>query len=81
MEENLNLTEKLKTLNTAMSQETLKYLYSLFKELNLCTQELNELVNNCIDLQNGKPVDVNSLLGYSEASSCNILTLINKSLN
>jgi hypothetical protein len=71
MEENLNLTEKVKALNAAISPETLKSLYKLFEELNGCTQDLNNLVTNCIDLYNKQEVSINSLLGYEHIKPCN----------
>ncbi len=40
-------------------------MHQLFIELNTCTNDLNELVNNCIDMYNGKSIDISSLLGYS----------------
>jgi chromosome segregation ATPase len=74
MEENLNLKDNLNTLDTAMSAETLKFLYKLFEELNGCTLELNNLVKNCIDLHKGKQVEIDSLLGC--VKSCNYFILV-----
>lgn len=78
LEEKINLSEKLSTLNAAMSPETLKYLFSLFKELNLCVKDLNELVTICIDFYHGKQIDVNYLLGYSKDVSCESFYLFRK---
>ena len=72
MDENLNSNEKVKALDAAMSPETLKSLYKLFEELNGCTQDLNNLATNCIDLYNKQEVSVNSLLGYEHIKPCNL---------
>jgi chromosome segregation ATPase len=69
MKENLNLKDSLTSLDTAMSSDALKFLYKLFGELNICTLELDNLVKNCIDLHEGKQVEIDSLLGCH--NSCN----------
>lgn len=62
-DENLTLKDKLNGLETVMNADLKKMLQLLFKELNYCTIDLDELVNNCVDIYSGKQVDLNSLLG------------------
>ena len=64
MNSNLAMTEKLKSYESIMNAELEKLLQNMFKELNICTSDLNDLVNNCLDLYAGRQVDVTSLLGH-----------------
>lgn len=48
-----------------LSADTTKLLHLLFIELSACTSDLDTLVNNVIDIYNGKQVDITSLLGCS----------------
>lgn len=67
--ENLNLREKCQSFELMQSSETTKMLHILFIELSACTNDLDELVNNCIDIYNGKQIEISSLLGYGRKSS------------
>lgn len=64
MHENLNLNEKCKSFELMLSEDTTKLLHLLFNELNICTDELSDLVKNCIDIYDQKSIDVDELLGY-----------------
>jgi hypothetical protein len=61
--ENLTITEKLKSYEVLCSVDSFKLFKLLFKELSSCTIDLECLARNCIDIYNGKPIDVCSLLG------------------
>ena len=65
MNENLILNEKIMALEILMSTDSLKLLQNLFKELNICTSDLDGLVGVCIDLYHGEIVDICDLLGTS----------------
>ena len=67
--ENLNLREKCQSFELMQSSDTTKMLHILFIELSACTNDLDELVNNCIDIYNGKQIEISSLLGYGRKSS------------
>ena len=69
MNENCNKNEKIKALQVIVSPETLKLLQILFKELNICTVDLDALVTNCIDIYNGANIDVCKLLGTDQNKS------------
>ena len=47
-----------------INADTTKLLHLLFIELSACTNDLDELVNNCIDIYNGKQIEISSLLGF-----------------
>ena len=64
LDSNTVMSEKLKSYESIMNSELEKLLHNMFKELNICTSDLNDLVKNCLDLHNGLPVDVTSLLGH-----------------
>jgi hypothetical protein len=71
LDENLMLKEKLKTYESIMNSDLKKIMQLLFKELNCCTVDLDELVKNCVDIYSGKQVNLNSLLGSKTISSSN----------
>lgn len=71
--ENLTLNEKIKSMETLMNKDSLKLLQNLFKELNVCTSDLDGLVGVCVDLYNGKNVDICNLLGVSDRNRSIIL--------
>ena len=56
MHENLNLNEKCKSFELMLSEDTTKLLHLLFNELNICTDELSDLVKNCIDIYDQKVI-------------------------
>jgi hypothetical protein len=69
LHENLNLKEKCQSYDLMLSADTIKLLHLLFIELNACTNDLNGLVTNCIDIYNGKQIDISSLLGFDSSQS------------
>ncbi len=70
--ENLTLTEKLKSYEILCSVDSFKLFKLLFKELSSCTIDLECLTQNCIDIYNGKQIDVCSLLGNPNRLKSNI---------
>jgi len=68
MSENLTINEKSKSIEQLINSDTLKALQSLFREMKSCTQDLDSLVQTCIDIYNGKPIDICSLLTGSKKS-------------
>jgi chromosome segregation ATPase len=63
MSENVALTDKLKSYEILCSADSFKLFKLLFKELSNCTVDLECLAQNCIDIYNGKQIDVCSLIG------------------
>ena len=61
--QNLNLNDKLKSFEVLSSADSFKLFKLLFKELSNCTVDLECLAENCIDIYNGRQIDVCSLLG------------------
>lgn len=62
---NLTLQDQCRSFELMLSADTTKLLHLLFIELSACTSDLDSLVNNVIDIYNGKQVDITSLLGCS----------------
>ena len=63
MSDYVNLTDKLKSYEILCSADSFKLFKLLFKELSNCTVDLECLTQNCIDIYNGKQIDVCSLIG------------------
>ena len=66
MAENVSLSEEISSLQALMSRDTVKNLEEVFDEITLCSKDLELLVKCCNDIYDGKEVDVERLLGYTD---------------
>lgn len=69
--EKLALQENLRSFELMQSSDTTKLLHLLFVELSGCTNDLDCLVHNCVDIYEGKQIEITSLLGYGNVDYAN----------
>jgi hypothetical protein len=81
MNEKLDLEEKLKSYEILSNVDSFKLFKLLFKELSNCTFDLELLAQSCVDIYNGKQIDICSLLGTPTKISKLLLDFQNQNLN
>jgi chromosome segregation ATPase len=80
MNENCDKNEKIKALEVIINADSLKLLQMLFAELNICTTDLDSLVNICNDIYKRKDINVHQLIGSNSSNAINFIDLNDASL-